>query len=411
MPDHATTTNNTAAAPHLEEHKPAIGKAKAKRLYLIVGGAVIALLLIYGIYSLITAGKETTDDAEVAADIVQVAPRVPGQVAAIYIHENQEVHKGDLIAQIDPADVQVKLAAAQGDLATAQAQAADADARVAVTRANAQGGLAAAQGALQSSRESVDTSTAAITEAQAGVTRAAANADKARKDWERASELGAKGDISHSQVDAARAANEAAQADLALARARLVESQNMRQAAQANVQQAQGKLVQSEPVGAQITAAQAQAQLAHAKVQSAQAALQAAQLNVGYTKIVAPADGIASKLAVHAGSLINVGQPIVQLVPKLTYLIANFKETQVRRMRAGQRATVRVDSLGSEEFEGKLESLSGGTGASFSLLPPDNASGNFVKVVQRIPVRVSWNGPTSDRVPVGSSAEVTIHTK
>ena len=247
------------------------------------------------------------------------------------------MHRGDVIADIDPKDVEVKVAQAQGDLETALAQAADADARVAITRATAQGALVSAQGGLQSSHENVDTSQAAIREAQAGINRAAANAEKAKRDWERASELGAKGDISKSQVDAARAANEAAQADLALAHARLNESQNAAQAAQANVQKAQGRLVQSEPVAAQVTAAEAQARLAHAKVQTQQAVLQAAQLTLSYTKIIAPADGIASKLAVHPGSLVNIGQPIVQIVPQHTYVIANFKETQVRQMRPGQR--------------------------------------------------------------------------
>jgi len=399
------------AIQDIAPHEPVIEKARANRLYFIVGGAVLALILVYAIYALMTSGKESTDDAQVAADVVPVAPRVAGQIVNVYIMENQIVHRGEAIADLDPKDAEVKVAQAQGDLDTAIAQAADADARVAVTRANAQGALVAAQGAMQSSRESVGTSQATIREAQANVSRAEANAEKARRDWERASELGGKGDISKSQVDAARAANEAAQADLASARARLNVAQNTAQAAQANVQQAQGRLVQSQPVAAQINAAEAQAKLAHAKVQTQQASLQAAQLSLSYTKIVAPADGIASKLSVHPGSLINIGQAIVQLVPQHTYVIANFKETQVRKMRPGQSVKVRIDALGRQDFEGKLESLSGGTGASFSMLPPDNASGNFVKVVQRVPVRIAWNGPPADRVPVGSSAEVTVYTK
>ncbi|HEV8657339.1 MAG TPA: HlyD family secretion protein [Thermoanaerobaculia bacterium] len=406
MADTATTT-----MPEIAPHEPVIAPTRARRLYFILGIAVVALLVAYAIYALLTAGKESTDDAQVAADVVPVASRVAGQITNVYITENQLVHRSDLIVEIDPRDAQVKVAQAQGDLETARAQAADADARVSVTRANARGALVTAQGAVQSSRENVDTSAAAVSEAQAAVTRAAANAEKARRDWERASELGAKGDISKSQVDAARAANESAQADVALAQARLREAQNARQAAQANVQQAQGKLVQSQPVAAQIAAAEAQARLAHAKVQAQEAALQAAQLTLSYTKITAPTDGIASKLAVHPGSLVNIGQPIVQLVPKQTYVIANFKETQMKHMRPGQRARVRVDALGRQDFEGHVDSLSGGTGASFSLLPPDNASGNFVKVVQRVPVRISWNGPMSDRVPVGSSADVTVYTK
>lgn len=409
MADHVSSSATTV--PEIAAHEPVIEKKSANRLYFIVGGIVLALVLIYAVYAFLTSGKESTDDAQVAADVVSVAPRVAGQVMTVYVKENEIVRKGDVLVEIDPKDAQVKLAQAQGDLETARAQAADADARVAVTRANARGALVSAQGGVESSRQNVDSSQATIHEAEAALNRATANAEKARRDWERASELGAKGDISKSQVDTARAANDAAQADVAAARARVSATQNAAQAAQANVQQAQGRLVQSEPVSAQITAAQAQAQLAHAKVHTQEAALQAAQLTVGYTKITAPADGIASKLAVHPGSLVNIGQPILQLVPRHTYLIANFKETQVKRMRPGQTVKVKIDSIGRQEFDGKVESLSGGTGASFSLLPPDNASGNFVKVVQRIPVRVSWNGPAADRVPVGSSVEVTVYTK
>ncbi len=407
-----TTTETTAGnMPEIAEHEPAIAPSKAKRLYLILGGAVLVLLIGYGIYAFLSAGKEVTDDAQISADIVPVASRVAGQVTAVYISENQPVHAGQPIADLDPSDAQVKLAQAEGDLATAQAQAADADARTAVTSATARGALTSAQGALQSSKENVDSSAASINEARASVTRASANAMKALLDFQRAEELGGKGDISKAQVDAARAAHESADADLSQARAKLVENQNARQAAQANVQTAQGRVQQSAPVQAQITGAEAQGRLAHARVATAEAAVKAAQINLSYTKIIAPRDGIASKLAVHAGSYVTAGMPVVQLVPRTTYVLANFKETQMADMRPGQRATVRVDALGRRDFEGKVESLSGGTGASFSLLPPDNASGNFVKVVQRVPVRISWTGPPADQVAVGSSAEVTVYSK
>lgn len=407
------TVNGTTAGnvPEIAEHEPAINPSRAKRLYLIIGGAVLVLLVGYAIFAFLSAGKESTDDAQVAADIVPVAARVAGQVTAVYITENQPVRAGQPLADLDPSDAQVKLAQAEGDLQTAQAQAADADARTAVTSATARGALTSAQGALQSSRENVDSSAASISQARAAVSRAGANAEKARLDFQRAEELGGKGDISKSQVDAARAAHESADADLAQAKAKLIENENARQAAQANVQTAQGRVQQSEPVQAQIAGAQAQARLAHARVATAEAAVKAAQLNLSYTKIVAPRDGLASKLAVHPGSYVTLGMPVVQLVPRTTFVLANFKETQMRDMRAGQRATVRIDALGRRDFEGKVESLSGGTGASFSLLPPDNASGNFVKVVQRVPVRISWNGPPADQIPVGSSAEVTVYSK
>ena len=395
----------------IAEHEPVLESSRAKRLYFIIGIAVAVLLIGYAIYALVTSGRETTDDAQVAADVVPVAARVAGQVIAVNIHENQQVHRGQLLAEIDPSDAQVKVSQAQGDLATAEAQAADADARVAVARASAQGGYSAARAGVQSSKESADTAAAAISEARAAVARAEANAEKARLDYARAQELGAKGDISRSQVDAAKAANDTAQADVAQARARLREAENQKQAAESNIKQAEGKFVQSAPVAAQVASAEAQARLAHAKVQTAQAVLQAAQLTLSYTKISAPVDGVASRLSVHPGSYVTVGQPIVQLVPRTTYIIANFKETQLKSMRPGQRATVKVDALGGQKFEGRLESLSGGTGATFSVLPPDNASGNFVKVVQRVPVRIAWNGPPADVVPAGSSAEVTVFTK
>jgi membrane fusion protein (multidrug efflux system) len=400
-----------APLPDIAEHEPAIEPKRAKRLYYIIGIAAAVLVIGYAIYALVTSGKETTDDAQVAADVVPVAARIAGQVVNVYMHENQQVHRGDVLAEIDPSDAQVKVAQAQGDLETAQAQAQDADARVSISRAMAQGGFTAAQAGVQSSREAADTSAAAVSEAQAAITRAQANAEKARLDFARAQELGGKGDISKAQVDAARAANDTAQADLAQARARLRAAENQQQGAESNIKQAQGRLVQSSPVAAQVAGAEAQARLAHARVQTAQAALQSAQLSLSYTKITAPADGLASRLSVHPGSYVAVGQPIVQIVPRTTYTIANFKETQLKAIRPGQRATIKIDSLGGKKFEGRVESLSGGTGATFSLLPPDNASGNFVKVVQRVPVRISWNGPPADVVPAGSSAEVTVYTK
>jgi membrane fusion protein (multidrug efflux system) len=403
-----SATDQTAAA---ETRRPAIEPGRARRLYLILGIAVVALLLIYGVYVLLTRGKETTDDAQVAADVVPVAARAAGQVVNVYVHENQLVHRGDPMLDIDPQDAAVKVAQAQGELDTAIAQASAADARVSIAQANARGALTAAQAGVQSSQESVDTQSSAIADARAAVDRTRANAQRAAADWKRASDLGAKGDISRAQVDAARAANDAAQADLASARARVQQAENARQAAVANVRQAQGRAQQSEPVAAQIAAAQAESRLAHARVATATAALNAARLTLGYTKVTAPADGIASRLAVHPGSLVAVGQALVQIVPRQTYVIANFKETQMRDIRPGEQAEIKIDALGSRSFTGRVESLSGGTGATFSLLPPDNASGNFVKVVQRIPVRIAWNGPPADVVPAGSSAEVTVRTR
>lgn len=411
MTETVAGTSTTAAVPEIAHHEPVIRSEKARRLYFILGGAVVILLIGYAIYAFLTAGKESTDDAQISADLVPVASRVSGQIVNIYVQENSLVHKGQLVADIDPGDAQVKVNQAMGDFETAKAQAAQADAQASVSEASARGGFTTAQAAVQTSRETVDSSKDAIAEARAGVTRADANAQKARLDFQRATELGSKGDIPRAQVDAARAANESAQADVLQARAHLRSAQDSQQHAESAVREAEGKLTSSSAVPAQIAAARAMTDLAHAKIKTAEAALAASQLTLSYTRVYAPADGFAARLAVHAGQLVTPGQPICTLVPAQTYIVANFKETQVRQMRAGQKAEIVVDVAKGKKFEGTVDSLSGGTGASFSLLPPDNASGNFVKVVQRVPVRLSWNGPPSAQAPVGSSAEVTVLTK
>jgi len=189
-------------------------------------------------------------------------------------------------------------------------------------------------------------------------------------------------------------------------------AEDARRSAQSRVFEARGRVDQSTPVEPQIAAARAGAALATARVRSATAALALARLQVGYAHVVSPADGFASKLAVHEGQLITAGQPIVELVPFRVYVVANFKETQIGRMRPGQPASVKLDAFPGRELQGRVESLSGGTGSSFSLLPPDNATGNFVKVVQRVPVRVTLVSPPADLVlRPGLSAEVTVDVR
>ena len=176
--------------------------------------------------------------------------------------------------------------------------------------------------------------------------------------------------------------------------------------------EARGKLGQSTPIEAQIAAAHAAVDLAHANVQAANARLDQQRLQFSYLKITAPVEGVISRMSAHEGQLLPTGQAVAELVPTATYVVANFKETQVGKMRAGQRATIRVDAFAGMEFEGKVESLSGGTGSRFSLLPADNASGNFVKVVQRIPVRLAWTDiPEGAALRAGMSADITVYTK
>jgi membrane fusion protein, multidrug efflux system len=264
----------------------------------------------------------------------------------------------------------------------------------------------------------VSTSTAAVSNAEAQVevaraalARAEAEAQHHALELERVERLRRSEVASQQELDTARASHEAAQASLAGARAQLAAAEQSRQVALGRVAEAQGQFDQSAPVDAKISVARASAELAQARVTAAEAALEQARLQLEHTRVAAPADGQVSKLSIREGQLLSAGQPVARLVPPRTYVIANFKETQVGRIRPGQRVEVKVDAFPGRVLTGQVESLSGGTGASFSLLPPDNASGNFVKVVQRVPVRISWKD-TPEGLPLqaGLSVEVTVFT-
>ncbi len=386
-------------------------KAKGKRPFLVLGAVVAVALAAYGGYVLLTAGRESTDDAQVAADVVPVSARVGGQVLHVAIQENQRVKKGDPIATIDDADYKAKVKQAEAELASSHAQKAQADAQVSIVTATSTGTLSSAKAAYSGSNVGVASADAQVAAAQAAIVRAEADVKKSDADLKRAQELRAANAAPQEMLDNAQSAHDFAQASLAQAKAQLLAAQEGKRGAIARVSEAAGKVAQSAPIDAQIAAAHAQADLASARVASAEAALDLAKLQLSYTQITAPADGIASKLGVHDGQLVAPGQQVVQIVPTTTYVLANFKETQVGRMRPGQEAKIEVDAYPHRTFAGKVESISGGTGASFSLLPADNASGNFVKVVQRVPVRIAWVNPPTDvalRAGLSVDAEVEV---
>jgi membrane fusion protein (multidrug efflux system) len=407
--ERAEKTEPRAAAPEAVE--PAAPKKNGKRPFLVLGAVVAVALAAYGGFVVLTAGRESTDDAQVAADTVPVSARVAGQVVHVAIQENQRVKKGDLIATIDDADYKAKVKQAEAELASSQAQKAQADAQVSIVTATSTGTLSSAKAAYSGSNVGVASADAQVAAAQAAIVRAEADVKKSDADLKRAQELRAANAAPQEMLDNAQSAHDFAQASLAQAKAQLLAAQENKRGAIARVSEAAGKVAQSAPIDAQISAAHAAADLAAARVASAEAALDLAKLQLSYTQIVAPADGIASKLGVHDGQLVAPGQQVVQIVPTTTYVIANFKETQVGRMRPGQAAKIEIDAYPHRTFTGKVESISGGTGASFSLLPADNASGNFVKVVQRVPVRIAWVNPPSDvllRAGLSVDAEVEV---
>ncbi len=386
--------------------------ATARRRFVILGVVAVVVIAAIAAYALVTANQENTDDAQIEADVVPLAARVSGLVTHVSVVDNQVVKKGDVLLELDAADYAARARQADAEVATATAQAAVADAQVQIAEASARGGLATAKALFSGSGVGVLSADANIASAKASLARAEADARKAVLDFDRAKELRAANAVPQERVDNTQAQRDSTAAALLAAQAQVAAAEEAKRAALSRVDEAKGRLDQSSPIEAQIAAAHASADLAHARVKSAQASQELAQNQLSYVKVTAPADGVVSRLGVHEGQLIQPGQTFASLVPVATYVIANFKETQVGRIAKGQRVEVVVDAWPGKALEGVVESVSGGTGSRFSLLPPDNASGNFVKVVQRVPVRIAWKSPPAEvGLRAGLSADVTVYVK
>ncbi len=383
--------------------------AKKRRALRIIGGVAAVVVLGVLLYLLLNAGKESTDDAQIDADVVPLAPHVAGLVAAVPVVENQTVKKGDLVLRLDDRDYQARVAQASAELDSVRAQAQAAEAQVAVVVASARGSLTQAEASLVGSNRSVSGARAQLEQARATLVSRQADLELARSNIERAHELQKASAIPEQQVDQAQAQFASAQAGVTAAQAAVTAAADQLRRTQAQVNEAEGRLVVSRPVDASIAAAQANAAYQQARVRSSEAALALANLNLEWTRIVAPDDGTVSRITAHPGALLSTGQTVAQFVPVRKYVTANFKETQIGKIHPGQPVDVDVDTYG-KTVHGKVESLSGGTGARFSLFPPDNATGNFVKVAQRIPVRIALDAvPSSMDLRAGQSVMVTVH--
>lgn len=385
-------------------------KKKARRAYLVLAGLAGAVLAGYFIHGYLTRDEVKTDDAQVDADVVPVASRIAGVIRQMRVTDHQRVEAGAVIAKLDDADLRARVAAAQADLDAAVAQSESAEAQVDIVRSASGGALSSAQAQVQGSGASVRSAAAQVEAAQAALTRARSELAKAQSDFDREKQLHDVGAISGQAFEAAQAARDSAQATADAAAANLAAARDQQALSVARVAEAQGRLLQSTPVDRQVAAAAAAAKLAAARVQSAKAALELAKLQLGYTEITAPITGYVSKLGAHDGQLVSAGSTLLMIVPVKTYVIANFKETQLARIRPGDPVDIEVDALGGGTLHGKVQSISPGTGARFSLLPPDNATGNFVKVVQRVPVKIAWDdGQDLSQLHAGLSAEVRVH--
>jgi len=381
-------------------------KLKPPVLIAMVAGTVIlgALIVV-----LIGLGKESTDDAQVDADVVSLAVRAGGQVVAVAVADNQAVKKDDLILQIDDADYKARVQQSQAELDSAKAQADAADAQAAVAEAGAKGGFSQAEANLSGTARSVSNSRAQVEQARANLVSRKADFKLAEANVERARSLLKDGAIPQQQADQYFATYDSAKAGVEAAQASVSASEEQLLRSQSQVTEAEGRVVVSRPVDSLIAAARANAAYQHARVKSAEATLALANLNLSWTRLLSPGEGVVSRITAHPGAIVGAGQTVASFVPNKKYITANFKETQVAKMHPGQRADVSVDGTG-KALPGKVESLAGGTGARFSLLPPDNATGNFVKITQRIPVRIALDSvPVSLALRAGQSAEVTVH--
>ena len=330
----ANPTTTTPDATLVEEAKHATESARAaggrKRVALILGIGVVAIGGYLGIRAL-GANRQTTDDAQIEADVVPLAPRVGGQVAAVRVLDNAHVKKGDVLVEIDQADLKAKLKQSEGELAAAKAQAAAAEAQATVTESGARGGLSSAKAQVSTSKAQVSSAEAQIASAKAQVLRAESDVRRVTNDLDRTRKLREANALPQERLDNAQSAFDAAQAQLSAAQAQLSAADEARHVAQSRVAEANGMLDTNTPVDAKVAAARANADLANARVTTAEAALEIARLNLSYATVVAPADGVISKLTVHAGQLVSPGMPVAELVPEGTYVVANFKETQVGR--------------------------------------------------------------------------------
>jgi membrane fusion protein, multidrug efflux system len=407
-----------------ETTAPAPGRSRLP----LIGGAVLLVALIAGAWAWVSAGKQSTDDAQVEGHITQLATRVGGTVVEVSVADNQHVEAGTVVARIDPRDYQVAVDRARAELADAEAAAAAAGTGVPIamvsTRTDvsqATGGVEEAQAGIGVADSQVESAKSQLVAAQARLREREATATKNAKDVERLKPLVAKEEISQQQFDAtvatsdaSRAAADAAKSEIAAAETAIATAQQRAVQARAAVARAEATLQTTKTAPEQIQAMRARASAAEARVKQMKAALAQAEINLERTTVKAPSAGTVSRKTVEVGQVLQPGQPLMALVSLAdVWIVANFKETQLRNMREGLPATIEVDALGGREFKGRVDSLAAATGAKFSLLPPENATGNYVKVVQRVPVKIVLDpGQDPDhRLRPGMSVFPTVYTK
>ena len=387
---------------------------QSRRRGILIVAIVVVVLVALGVWWRSTY-SEDTDDAQVTGHLIQVSARINGHVLKVDVEENQVVKAGDPIAELDPRDYEVAVENAEAALASARANAAAANVNVPIVTVNTGSNLRSADADVLGTHAGVGQAEKQLEAAHARVAQALANYTKAQADLERYKPLVEKDVISKQQFDAAVDAADASKAALADARASEQAAADGVRVAHEREQQAQAMQKYAQTAPQQVAAQNARARQAEAQVQQAQAQLDQAKLNLSYTKIVAPADGIITRKSVEIDQNVSAGQNLLTLVSlQDIWVTANFKETQLKHMQPLQSVEIHVDATG-RNYKGHVTQIGGATGSVLSLFPPENATGNYVKVVQRVPVRIDFtdlaNEDPQHQLRPGLSVEPKVRVK
>jgi membrane fusion protein, multidrug efflux system len=425
---------NAASASASAQATPAAAPAtrsfreQVRNLPPLAKGAIIAVLLLVAVAWYVFSGRVTTDDAQVDCHITAIAPQVPGYVVQLLINDNTPVKEGDLLVQIDPREYQAEVEQAKANLDFAEAQANSAKLAIGLTRETTTNGTNGASAQKQSDAADYtmsqaqleQTATANLQVAQANVAAKNATNERAQSDLKRYTPLLATDDVSKYQFDAVDATARVAKSELEAAEQQLTAAQQAVEIARANAQSSQARflrsqsqLLQTKAQEQQVPIAEATYKSAEAAAERAKAALQQAELNLAYTHITAPITGQVTQKSVDLGQYVSPGQLLFTIVPlDQVYVTANFKETQLANVAPGQKVRIHVDTY-SQDFEGVVDSLAGAAGSRQALLPPQNATGNFIKVVQRIPVKILVKPNKNPNLVLrpGMNVEATIYTR
>ncbi|HXE12927.1 MAG TPA: HlyD family secretion protein [Bryobacteraceae bacterium] len=402
------------------------GRSRSRRVRMVVFAililAIIAAIPIYNYYD----SRESTDDAQIDGHIVPISSRINGTILSVLVNDNQLVTAGAELVKLDPANYQAQLAQAEANVASAEADADAAKVNVPIIEINTSSQIKTtgadvlvARAGVDAAQKQVDAANARLASAKAQLAQAEANNNRAQKDVVRYKELVDKDEISQSQYDAYFASAQASAAQVDTAKAGVNEAAHNVAVAQAAIAQAKAKLNSANVTERQSRSSapqeratsKAKYEAAQAQLKQAQASLELAKLNVDYTILRSPVTGLVSKKNAEPGMRVSPGQQVMAVIPlDDVWITANFKETQLTRMKVGQEVEIKVDAYGGRKYKGHIDSIAAASGARFSLLPPENATGNYVKVVQRVPVKIVLDpGQNQDHLlRPGLSVEPTV---